>query len=261
MPDYKNPSIEEAICEFTFATDAAAPEWDLTLPGRLQVEAPIKQDYPGPSRQQLRGRVEATSPAGQPSVSLMNELFRVQLLSADQKAILSIGKDALSVSVLRPYEGWKQFKPRIERALATYVKVATQPAVVRIGLRYVNRLIVPTPDAASASRYLRTVQTSIEATSLADGSKIEGALTALNTRHEFVTPKPDELKIYITVATLQPATPNTAEYLLDIDTVRDLDPTVDLVQIVRQVDKSHVVVGSLFERLITDETRAILEPN
>lgn len=101
--------------------------------------------------------------------------------------------------------------------------------------------------AASSSRYLRTVETSIEATSLADGTKIEGVLTALNTRHEFVTPKPDELKIYITVATLQPATPNTAEYLLDIDTIRDLAPTVDLVQptfrIVQLVDKSHIVVG------------------
>jgi uncharacterized protein (TIGR04255 family) len=259
MPDYKSPAIEEAICEFIFAPNPAAPSWDLTLPGRLQVEGAIKQDYPGPSRQQHRQSVVATNPQGKPVVSLTDELFRVQLPSTDQKAILAVGQDALSVSVLKPYEGWGRFKPRIARALDTYIKIAQPPPVIRIGLRYINRLVVPVATADVAARFLATVQTSIEAVSLADNTKITGKLTAMNARHEFITS--EGFRLYITHATLQPAMPNTSEYLLDIDTVWDQTPMDDPTQIMPHVDRCHVVAGSLFERLITDETRAILNAN
>jgi hypothetical protein len=43
MPKYKNAPIEEALCEFRFAPEQGNPEWDLTLPGRLQVQEALRE--------------------------------------------------------------------------------------------------------------------------------------------------------------------------------------------------------------------------
>lgn len=253
MPKYKNAPIEEALCEFYFAPEQGSPEWDLTLPGRLQVQDALSE-YSAPSRQQHLQTLAAGNIKGQPEVTIQNTLFRVQLPTKDGRAILSIGHNALSVSVLRPYEGWDRFRPRILNALHVYSHIAGQTAVVRIGLRYINRIITPVADASTASRFLTRVQTAIEATTEAQ-AEVHGNLTALNTRHEFITP--DNVKLFITHATINPVTPKTSEYILDIDVVWDHQTLDGIDQITPVMDKLHDVVGGVFEALITNEARKL----
>ena len=253
MPKYKDAPIEEAVCEFQFAPNQGNPEWDLTLPGRLQVQDALKE-YSAPSRQQHVQTIAAGNTKGQPEVTIQNTLFRVQLPTKDGRAILSIGHNTLGVNVLRPYEGWDKFRPRILNALNVYSHIAEQKVVYRIGLRYINRIITPAVGASSASSFLTGVQTTIEARTEAQ-VKVQGSLTAINTRHEFKTS--DDVKVFITHATINPATPKTSEYLLDIDVVWDHQPLDGIDQITPVLDKLHDIEGGVFETLITDEARKL----
>src|SRR4051794_5923736 len=102
MPAYKNPPIEEVVCEFTFVPPQGDPEWDLTIPGKLQVEKELVE-YSAPSRQQHVQTIAATNTNGQPDVAVSNTLFRIHLPRKDNRALLSIGHNILGVNVLKPY--------------------------------------------------------------------------------------------------------------------------------------------------------------
>lgn len=250
---YKHPSIEEAVCEFLFAPNPGVPGFDLTLPGRLQTK--LDPDYPGPSRNQYHHLLQV-SQAGSPALTVNDESFRVQLFSADQRGVVGIGRDALTVSALRRYEGWELFKPRIVRALDAYRAVASQRPVIRIGLRYINRFVAPVV-GGELGNFIGGMWSKLEAKNLADGSSITGDLFAINNRHEFLTA--DGFKIGITGATLQPQAPGTSEFLLDIDAAWDMTPIDNREQVVVCVDRLHVFTGSVFESLITNQTRQLLD--
>jgi len=253
MPDYDNPPIQEAVCEFTFVPAEDNPEWDLTIPGKLQVEQELAE-YSAPSRQQHVQTIAATNAKGQPDFAISNILFRVHLPRKDGKALLSVGHNTLGVNVLHPYEGWKNFRARIISALKVYVRVANQSTVQRIGLRYINRIIAPVVGASKASKFLTSMQTEIKATTEAKAN-IEGRLTAINARHEFETA--DGIKIFVTHATINPTTPNTSEYLLDIDVVYDQQPIDGVDKIEPVIDELHDIEGGIFEALITEDARKL----
>lgn len=252
MPNYTNPPIEEAICEFQFVPPKDNAEWDLTIPGKLQVQKEL-EDYSGPSRQQ---HIQSVAASNVMDVAVTNALFRVQLPTKDGKSILSVGPYTLGVSVLRPYEGWKKFRLRIINALETYTKVARQTTIKRIGLRYINRVVAPSVGASSASKYLTGVQTMLSGTTETN-RKIDGQLTAINARHEFETS--DKIKLFVTLATIDPTTPKTSEYLLDIDVVCDHLVIDGLDEISSMMDKLHDIEGGIFEALITNDSRKLFD--
>jgi uncharacterized protein (TIGR04255 family) len=256
MTQYKTPPIAEAVCEFTFAPLKGNPEWDLTLPGKLQLHPDLKE-YSGKSRQQHMQTIAAGGNKGQPEVALQQALYRIHLPQPDNKAILSLGHNILGIVVLPPYEGWEKFEPRIVRALQVFTQESGLAVVNRLGVRYINRIITPNPDAASAAVYLNHMMTTIEATAQDERTEVKGRLTALNSRHEFATP--EGVKIFVTQATLDPQKPNTAEYLLDIDVVWEHKPLDGLGEIKPIITKLHTIEGAIFERFITPEARKLFD--
>jgi uncharacterized protein (TIGR04255 family) len=250
MPDYKNAPIQEAVCEFTFAPLKGNPDWDLTLPGKLQIELP---EYSGKSRQQLVQTIVASPNKNE--MSLQQALHRVHVPMAKDEALLSLGHNILGVVCLKPYEGWKKFQPRIVKALKAYIKLSGQTQVTRLGLRYINRMVAPAPDASTASKYLTGMQTSFKATEPDGKTAVTGRLTALNSRHEFETP--EKIKVFVTHATLNPEKAGTAEYLLDLDTVWDHQPLDGISKITPVMEKLHAIESGVFESLITPEARKI----
>lgn len=144
---YENPPIEEALCEFRFQPDQG---WNLTVPGKLHVE--LGNEYTGRPQEQKVVNVTLNAQGGQPSRLSYEEGFaKTQLVTNDGKRQVGVGKDVLSVHMLRPYQdplypdqtGWDEFRPRIEKALDAYWKVMQPKGVNRIGLRYVNKIVIP----------------------------------------------------------------------------------------------------------------------
>jgi uncharacterized protein (TIGR04255 family) len=69
----------------------------------------------------------------------------------------------------------------------------------------------------------------------------------------------DGSKVIISLATLEPEVPTNSEYLIDIDALAETSPLDDLTQIIAIVEKLHTITGAVFETLITDNTRGLLD--
>lgn len=144
---YRNPPIEEALCEFRFLADQ---DWDPTIPGKLYAE--LGEEYRGKPRGQKVMNVTLNAQEGQPSRLSYEEGFaKTQLVTEDGKRQVGVGKDVLSVHMLRPYQdplhpkqsGWDEFQPRIDRALNAYWNVIRPKGVNRVGIRYINKIVIP----------------------------------------------------------------------------------------------------------------------
>jgi uncharacterized protein (TIGR04255 family) len=244
---YKRPPIEEALCEFTFMPSAEGQQIDLTLPGRLLMNAAMKE-YSGHARTQNLQTI-ATAP-NNPSVAIHDAIFRIQLPTADGTRLVSVGANTLGITVLRPYEGWEAFKPRIQRALVAFSESTGGglSPVTRIGVRYINRIVVPTANANPMS-FLRGCPEEHEIFGVPVNSFMQ--------RAEYI--RPDGIKVIFTQATLQPVAPNTTEYLLDIDTLWDKEPLADQEQIIAMAQTLHDIEGAAFEDLITDDARNLFD--
>jgi uncharacterized protein (TIGR04255 family) len=148
---YKNAPIKEALCAFNFIP---ASEWNFTIPGKLH--SLVKEEYEGDPRNIAIQTIVPPLAGNQvPNIGFQNEI-RVQLPSRDNTKVVVIGQDVISVSVLKPYEGWEAFKPRIERVLKAYYEINRPNAVGRIGLRYINHISVPQA-RANAGDYFNVV--------------------------------------------------------------------------------------------------------
>jgi uncharacterized protein (TIGR04255 family) len=237
---YKNPPIVEAICEFTFTP---AGEWNPTLPGVLHKL--IREHYDGEPRQ-ANVQIITANPENN-SVTVQNDL-KVMLPTKDGTRLVSVGRNALSINVLKPYEGWTQFRPRIEWALQKYYDVAGRKAVTRVGVRYTNRIVVSYLGANSADYF--GVDQPLQ-------SALGAKLTNFLKRSEAVVE--DQTKILITHATITPSAPGTTEFLLDIDILFDRHPLELIEDILATAETLHATEGRAFEAIITEKARGVFD--
>ena len=143
---YRNPPVEEAICEFRFTPSR---DWDSSIPGRLQSQL---VEYSGKPRQVKEHQFEIQVRSEQPpDLQYGERLATVRLVTNDERRMLGVGPNSISIHMLRPYQdssnsepgGWDEFEPRISTALNAYLEVTGPRSVARIGIRYINRIVVP----------------------------------------------------------------------------------------------------------------------
>jgi uncharacterized protein (TIGR04255 family) len=242
---YANPPIEEALVEFRFVP---GQEWDLTFPGKFHQHAKIKDAYPGKPRMQKF--VEAalqTTAGGPPNFAFREGVGRVQLLSEDSKRLVTLGPDVLSINVLRPYDDWERFRPRIETALAAYVDVATPKAVARVGVRYINRIVLPGA-GLDVSVYFHC--------SPPTGTGAPAQMVAFVSRVDYAYP--DGAKLLLTHATMD-APAGQAAFLLDLDVFREASEPFPIDTVMGIVDELHEREGTAFEAALTEAARKVFD--
>jgi uncharacterized protein (TIGR04255 family) len=244
---YRNPPIEEALVEFRFEP---SQEWDLTMPGRLHGE--LREAYPGKPRQQNVVQASLVAQQGQaPNFAVREGLGKVQLVTEDASRLVAIGPDVLSVHMLRPYQrddevsGWDEFRPRIVAALTGYWNVAEPSGVQRIGLRYINKLVVP-ESSFEVARYLRAAPPSVEGLPEQRGGFVG--------RVEYVYP--DEVRLVVSHATVEALEDHVA-FLMDIDVIWQASEAVDRHAALAMADDLRARERDVFEALITDEARSL----
>lgn len=238
---YRNPPIEEALVEFRFAPGQG---WDLTIPGKLHER--VKAAYPGKPRQQRLLQASVRTGVGQPAdMSLQEGVGRVQLVDADARRLLSLGPDVLGVHVLKPYDGWDDFKPRIDAALRAYAEVSGAEKISRIGVRYVNKVVVTEPNLDQYFLYGPHVP---------EGLPSRLASFLYRTEHVF----DDDVKLFLTFAPIS-AEPASSSFLLDLDVIWEHDGGMTTDQALETVDDLHEREGVAFEALITDQLREVFD--
>ncbi|OPY52611.1 MAG: hypothetical protein A4E49_01785 [Methanosaeta sp. PtaU1.Bin112] len=140
MPKYNNPPIIESVCEIRFTEDT---EWDLTIPGLIFED--IRSEYPQKgqrSTQEINISTSNTHP-----VTTRHQIKRQDYAvfsTNDTKSSIQVSGRVLLTNRLKPYQSWTDFRSQINTAFETLCKRTKLAGVQRIGLRYINKIEIPT---------------------------------------------------------------------------------------------------------------------
>ena len=249
---YKNPPIEEALCEFRFEP---SQEWDLTIPGRLHVQ--LSKDYSGKPQQQKFVDVSLDAQKGKPpKLSYGEGLAKVQLFTEDGKRIIAVGQDVLSIHMLRPYQdpqrpdhsGWDEFQDRIKQALDVYWNEVQPKGVLWVSIRYINKIVIPKEEVMVAS-YLKCA--------LPEVKGLPDHHNSFFSRVGYVYD--DEVQLVLSQRSIDSPPPNQVEFLLDIDVIwANTEPVKKDEALAKAVDLRNRE-REAFEAVITNKARELFD--
>jgi uncharacterized protein (TIGR04255 family) len=174
---------------------------------------------------------------------------RVLLISEDGKSLIQVGSHLLAVSCLKPYPTWNAFKPKIEKAYIALVDTAGIRGLQRIGLRYINRIEIPSK-SVPMERYFEFRPF------LGSGLPQEISDFVVGCHFRFFDGR-DTCKVQLNQAV--PEEPGNVGYLLDLDYFLSQPQTIAPKQAIEWVDRAHGQIEEIFEGCITDRLREIFQ--
>ena len=249
---YKNPPIEEALCEFRFQQ---SQDWDPTIPGKLHSK--LGEEYGGRPREQKVVEAGLEIQENQPSkLSFGERLSRVHLVTQDGKRMVGVGPDVLSVHMLRPYQdpghpnqsGWNEFQPRLKRTLDAYWEVVRPKGIRRIGIRYINKIVIP-QKAVEVASYLKCA--------LPEVSGLPDRLNNFMSRVEYAYP--DGVRLVLSQGSIG-APSDHVEFLLDLDVIWEgATPLARDDEALEKASDLRTRERAAFETVITDKTRELFD--
>jgi len=139
---YRNPPLIEALCELQFQP---GQPWDWTIPGRIYER--VQQEYP--KRREMNVlEVDLRAAGTEIEQEVKGGVARMLFLRDDERGVIQVGHNVLAVNQLEPYSNWETFRKMIEQALGVYAEIAQPAQIRRIGLRYINRIKLPSVSEA-----------------------------------------------------------------------------------------------------------------
>lgn len=169
--------------------------------------------------------------------------------SADDKQLYQAQTNGFTVSRLAPYQTWSQFCGETRRLWSIYRAVAKPAKVLRIALRYINRIDIPSP-VADLKDYLRT--------SPEVSPDLPQALSAYFMNLTFPVAEA-QCEVRITQTIVAPEVPNIIPVLLDIDSYRTLDLPSDSDDLWPIFEQLRHIKNNVFEACITDNSRKLFQ--
>lgn len=241
---YRNSPVVEVVCEFQFVSDG---EWDTTYPAKIHEI--VKSQFPRHDTLKLS---EVTMQLGGENISQnVKVIERPRFLQEDEKAFIQIGQDLLAVNRLKPYPTWDLFFPLVIQAYTSYLQVAHPKGIKRIGLRYINRIVLPVPEIDLDDYFTMAPQIPAELPQVLS-SYVVGMDIPFEAGHS-------NLKLRFT--SVPPDSPTAVAALLDLDYSLTQPETLTLEQALDWVDKTaHIHVQEAFEACLTSKLKAAFEP-
>jgi uncharacterized protein (TIGR04255 family) len=242
---YFRDPIVEAAAEVWFTPGRA---WSSAVADEV-VEA-LRTEYPGSARP--RGQIQiAVGPTGSPAAPFVQQ--GVFLPSSDEKALVGVGENQLSIHVHAPYPGWSTFRPRIERAFATFCRIATPREMTRLAVRYIDQIRLPLAHDEGITDYFPCMP--MRPTSMP---------TALDGFH-VVTQASDSAEQFtaiLRVASMPAPMPDGELHVLyDLNLFRPFDPpqAAEVRTALEHLDFLHKRQRQIFEDSITERTRRLFQ--
>src|SRR5713226_8010172 len=138
---YENPPIVEALAEVSFA----GSDWKPSIPGRFYER--VKDRFPEEGRRDQVGVQLSVSPE-QADWRLERGAPRSLFLASDQSQMVQLAPELLVYNQLypdreRPYRHFEEWRPTVMEMLAIYRELAKPKTIERLGLRYINKIVVP----------------------------------------------------------------------------------------------------------------------
>ena len=140
---FKNPTLAEAVCEIHFDNGNEAfwkSDWEAVFKSKFQ------SNYPVFEQKQIRGFRAVLGPQGFNFSEKPNAIPRAVFKSKDGNLLRQVSPGMIAINELSKYRGWSFFSADIEDAWKVASEVIPSKEVVKMGLRYINR--IPRVDAS-----------------------------------------------------------------------------------------------------------------
>ncbi len=243
---YPNPPITEAILDLRVPPTSGIAVADLiNMRAGDEAAYPTAEPIVTVMGQMVMGPVPTTSAVQQQT----GFVFRRQ----DGRYVYQARVDGFTISQLPRYSKWKDFRAEAARYWERYQEIARPLGVARAGLRYVNRIDVPTEqsqDRLDVDEYLLTApKIAQNLPQLMQGFFMQIVLPFPGTEH----------RATITETIIPPARPGIASLILDIDTFQEFSTPATLDQAWKCLEELHELKNEIFEACITDKARELFE--
>lgn len=239
---YPNAPITEAVIDLRTKLPP-----DVKVADLQKVQAGQEEKYPTKlDRYLATGQMEI---GDQVSASATKKHVGYMFKSNDGKQIFQGRLDGFTMSRLAPYQDWEKFRDEARKQWDRYRSVASPQEVVRVAVRYINRIDIPLP-LGDFSEYLRTVP--VVSPDLSQ--ELAGYYMRLR------IPIPEiKSECILSEAIVEPAASDVVSVVLDIDVFRTEavpDEDGDLWDFVEEL---RIRKNSVFESCITEKTRRLFQ--
>ena len=245
--EYKNPPIVEALVEIQFSP---SQEWNPIIP--FDFYGLIKSDYSGipRDRMEMSTHIEREEGQSHTSVQTTEKLDRVQYPNEDGTKLVALGANLLSVHVLKPYPGWVDFSKRISAAIDAYLAAAKPSGVLRVGLRYINKIEIPCEGTMNLQEYF----TSPPSLAYTDYAHMSNFFMRLESQFNDAP-----IRMAQSFGSAGASEGNYG-FLLDFDLFRSWsDSPLPCDQVVELISEMRDLERDVFESYITESTREIFD--
>ena len=185
---------------------------------------------------------------GKPVTDAQYQQLGYMLKTSDQHDVVQFRRDAFVFSQLQPYSSWEQVLPKATELWASYREAIKPERLIRLGVRYINRLRLPLP--VNLSEYL----TSPPVAPQMSASTIRAYLTRM-VLHDPGTGN--------SVTVTQASEPSTDQdqivVLLDVDAFRDVDVSPADEGVIKMLESLRHVKNQAFFGSITERTAEMYE--
>ena len=235
---YKRPPITEAVIELRFARPIS--EDIIAQAARFLANEYFYQD----PEKGANIKIDAATGKTEYEPVWSGE----KLSSVDRADIVVFRTTAFVTSRLAPYLGWEQFRNRSERAWAVWKRAAGWAELARIGVRYINRIDIPTEGPVNLADFLNIYP------STPDGPPITGYTM------QVIRPiGVDEGHSTINTASVVSPLIGFSSFVLDLDVYKETDLPKRDDALWETLDKFRMHKNNVFESCLTQRTRAIFD--
>jgi len=236
----RDAPIVEAIVDFR-----VPPNPKLDPESLKELRAALATSFP---KEEVRQRREAQIGVGDDGILKANvrELgfHGLFLRSEDNNSVVQFRPDGFSYSKLKPYTNWAEVRDQAFEYWEMYAAIARPSAVVRVALRYINRMAIPLSHGADFGTYL------------VGAPIVPPALPQLVSHflNTIVLHEPKhELQANVTQA-LEQSTADNMLVVFDIDAYRQHDFDADLKDLRPVFEALHAFKNDIFFEYLTEVT-------
>jgi uncharacterized protein (TIGR04255 family) len=137
---YKNPPLVEVVCEFRFREPDPA---GFAIADRVYER--LKNRYPG-KKELFQFEVGFELKGDDFQQKAVKQKAGFEFSDSVRAELVRVGPDFISVHHLAQYDSWEVFAPQALIALHAFLDSSESKTLQRVGLRYIDKVIIPSTD-------------------------------------------------------------------------------------------------------------------
>jgi uncharacterized protein (TIGR04255 family) len=239
---YKRPPITEAVVEVRIGTPIGINVVE-------RVRDRLMQSYPVPPQMLISADIALTEEPTKPTM-VRPHVQGYRLTAADGAGLVSIATNFISTSRLAPYEGWDLFIATARANWEIWKRAVGWQKIVRIGVRYLNRIDIPFVDG-------RTIDIDDYLTFTIRGPSLDLPPIASFAINEVRPLGRDSCQLILNAGLVPSPLVKTISFLLDVDINREVELPQNDEGLWALIDQIRSHKNFVFEGCITDRAREL----